>query len=288
MIIDAHHHLLDPERMSYPWLTEKLGAVRRRFWVVELEAELARHAVAASIAVQARTELSESYELLRAADEHEVVAGVVGWVDVTAPDVSRVLADLEHPSLVGVRHPVHDEPDPAWLTRADVQRGLRAVAGAGLVFDLLIRPRELDAALLVVRAHPELRFVLDHLAKPRVDGRLDTRWQAGLAALSDIPNVWCKLSGLVTEAHGQRWRAGQLADYMKRAIGWFGAERCMFGSDWPVCLLAASYSEVVDVVELALADRTPAERSSVLAGTALAAYRLPEPPGGALATDCSR
>src|SRR5262249_32654650 len=152
--------------------------------------------------------------------------------------------------LVGIRHQVHDEPDPDWLLRDDVQHGIEAVGEAGLVYDLLVRTRELPAALETVRRHPDISFVIDHAAKPRIAAiPWDSDWDKGLAPFSDQANVACKLSGLVTEADWKSWRPEQLEPYVRRVVGWFGSDRCMFGSDWPVCLLAATYDQVFDAMQ---------------------------------------
>jgi L-fuconolactonase len=161
-----------------------------------------------------------------------------------------VLAELATSGLlVGVRHQVHDEPDPDWLVRDDVQRGLRAVEEAGLAYDLLVRPRELPAALRVARAFPGLRLVIDHIGKPPIaSGELEP-WARSMAPFADCGHVFCKISGLVTEADWQRWTAADLAPYLGRVHEWFGERRLLFGSDWPVCLLAASYEDVVRAYE---------------------------------------
>ena len=188
----------------------------------------------------------------------DVIAGVVGWVDLTARDVGSVLAELgENPHLVGIRHQAHDEPDPAWLLRDDVLRGLAAVRDAGLAYDLLVRPRELPAALEVARRLPGLRLVIDHAAKPPVaSGKLEP-WRTLMAPLAGLEQVSCKVSGLVTEADRERWTPDDLVPYVTYLVEWFGEGRLLFGSDWPVCLLAATYDEVVAACEHALGDLAP-------------------------------
>jgi L-fuconolactonase len=174
----------------------------------------------------------------------------VGWVDLTSPSVDETIASLVGDLLVGIRHQVQDEPDPDWLLRDDVQRGIAEVGEAGLVYDLLVRARELPAALETVRRHRDMSFVIDHAAKPRIAGvSWDKDWETGLAPFSDEANVACKLSGLVTEADWKSWTPEQLEPYVKRVLDWFGPERCMFGSDWPVCLLAATYDQVLDAMQ---------------------------------------
>ena len=274
MIIDAHHHFWDPATADYPWLTDELAPIRRRFGPEDLVPLLLRRGIDGSIVVQARSSLDETRDLLATAAEVSWLVGVVGWVDLTDPAIDDVLARLRGGRLVGIRHQVHDEPDPEWLLRADVDRGIEALERAGLAYDLLVRARELPAALELARRHPGVRFVVDHLAKPPVRGG-DTRdWAEGLAALAALPNVSCKLSGLVTEADWKGWSAAELLPYFERALEWFGPERSLYGSDWPVCLLAAGYDEVVDLLLAAL---EKSERAAVMGGTARRVYRLDEP-----------
>lgn len=249
MIVDSHQHFWDPALAHYPWMTDSL---RRPYGPEDLEPLLSENGVDGTIAVQARHSLDESRELLAIAEETPFVLGVVGWLDLTG-DVAGQLAELQAP-LVGVRHQVHDEPDPAWLLRDDVQRGLGKLGAAGIAFDLLVRSRELPSAIETVRRHPEVRFVVDHVAKRPPD---DAAWSEGMATLAAFSNVTCKLSGLFTE-HDP-------AGTVQLALGWFGPERCMFGSDWPVSTLATSYGET-----LALVGDDP----DVLAGTAIRTYGL--------------
>jgi len=240
-------------------MTDEVAAIRRRFGPEDLEPLLRRHGVDATIVVQARSSLDETRELLATAEATPFIRGVVGWVDLTR-DVPRQLGELEGP-LVGVRHQVQDEPDRRWLLRDDVQRGLAAVGEAGLVYDLLVRTRELQAAIETARRQPQTSFVLDHAGKAPPSPGERQSWAERVAALADLPNVTCKLSGLVTEA--------EPAATAESALAWFGADRCMFGSDWPVCLLAAEYGEVLTLVTEALRDD---ERAAVLGETALRIY----------------
>jgi L-fucono-1,5-lactonase len=254
MIVDAHQHFWDPARARYPWMTD--DRLRRRFGPEDLEPLLHRHAVDATVVVQARQELNETRELLAIAAAKPWVLGVVGWVDLTG-DVPRQLEEFHGRPLVGIRHVVEDEPDPKWLLREDVQRGLSGIAESRLVYDLLVRTPQLPAAVATVRRHPELRFVLDHVAKAPPDPTERAAWERGVGALAELPNVVCKLSGLLTEADP----VGTAA----RALRWFGAERCMWGSDWPVCTLAGDYGDGLALV--------PAD-DRVRGGTAVAAYGL--------------
>jgi L-fuconolactonase len=275
MILDAHHHFWDPLLADYPWMTDDVAAIRRRFGPNDLEPLLREQGVDGTVLVQARASLDETRLLLETAAATPFVLGVVGWIDLTDSDAAGVLAELRSGQLVGIRHQVHDEPDPAWLLRSDVQRGIAAVGAADLAYDLLVRSVELPAAYETARRHPGVRFVVDHLAKPPLRGGDTGSWAEGLGALAGLPNVTCKLSGLVTEADSSTWRNGGLVEYHRRAIEWFGPERCMFGSDWPVCLLAAEYGDVFSLLLRALDDLDAAERAEVLGGTAARIYRLP-------------
>jgi L-fuconolactonase len=253
-------------------MTDEVAPLRRRFAPDDLEPALRANGVAGTVVVQARSSLEETTALLATAEQAPFVLGVVGWIDLTAPDAAETLAGFDG-RLVGIRHQVHDEPDPGWLLRDDVQRGLVAVGAAGLAYDLLVRTRELPAALETARRQQELRLVLDHVAKPPLaSGELD-EWAAGVEALSRLPNVTCKLSGLVTEAAAD-WRADELVSCLRRALDWFGADRCLFGSDWPVCLLAADYEQVLGLVTAALEGASESERAAVLGGTAIETYGL--------------
>ena len=277
-IVDAHHHFWDPTRASYPWLTDELAAIRRPFGPVDLRPLLAATGVRCAILVQTRSSVDETREFLALAARHEFIAGVVGWVDLTAGDVGERIAELRRGAgghkLVGIRHQVHDEPDERWLFRADVRRGIRAVGDAGLTFDLLVRTRELPAGLALARDFAEIRFAVDHLAKPPIREGAIAEWAARLEPLASLPNVFGKLSGLVTEADWKAWRVDQLVPYVERALDWFGPSRLMFGSDWPVCLLAASYADVLAAYRASLGTIAPADEERIFGANALACYRL--------------
>ena len=257
--IDAHQHFWPrPTGDRYPWMTDAQAALRRPFGPEDLRPLLQAREIDWTVLVQTRSSLDETRDFLAIADRTDFVAGVVGWVDLTAPNVDRVLADLKAAPtgqwLVGVRHQVHDEADRAWLLRSDVQRGLRAVQAAGLAYDLLVRPRELPAALQVARAFPGLRLVIDHIAKPEIAGGRLEPWAADMAPFAELPHVFCNLSGMVTEADWQRWKPADLRPYLERVVGWFGEDRLLFGSDWPVCTLAATYEQVHDALAEVLTD----------------------------------
>ncbi|HSO50712.1 MAG TPA: amidohydrolase family protein [Acidimicrobiia bacterium] len=275
-VIDAHHHFWDPRTVDYPWMTGAYEPLRKKYGPSDLAPLLDAVGVTATIVVQARQELDETHSLLEMADATPWVAGVVGWVDVTKADVAETIARIregEHGNrLVGIRHLVHDEPDPEWLLRDDVLRGLRALAEAGLVYDLLVRTRELPAATEVARRLPGLRFALDHLAKPPISTRQIEPWASAIGEIARLPNVTCKVSGLVTEADWSSWRSDDLTPYIAKALELFGSDRLMWGSDWPVCILAATYSEVFETAVEILTDLVGDELEAILGGCAASTY----------------
>ena len=258
---------------------EELAAIRRPFGARELSPLINENGVDHTVLIQTVSSLDETQEFLATAARTDFIAGVVGWVDLTNPSVGQTLSLLKSGSggkfLVGIRHQVHDEVDERWLLRDDVLRGIRAVGDAGLVYDLLVRTRELPAALALARRFADLRFVIDHMAKPGIKtGPRDLEWEQAMSPFSELPNVTCKLSGLVTEASWSTWTQEELASYVRRAVGWFGPERCMFGSDWPVCLLAASYEQVVQAARYSLRELKGAEMEGVLGANAIRVYGL--------------
>jgi L-fuconolactonase len=278
-VVDAHHHFWDPTRRDYPWMGDDLTAIRKPFGPEELQPILVANGVDRTVLVQTIASVDETREFLATAAATDFIAGVVGWVDLTDPSMSETLALMRHGPggnhLVGIRHQVHDEPDPNWLLREDVIRGIGAVGDADLVFDLLVRTRELPAACAIAHRFPDVRFVIDHAAKPRIAaGARDTDWERAMAPLAECPNVSCKLSGLVTEASWTSWTPDDIAPYVRRVLDWFGPEHCMFGSDWPVCLLAASYAEVLTTAKNVLGELTDSELEGVVGGNATGVYRL--------------
>ncbi|MFE0629180.1 amidohydrolase family protein [Streptomyces sp. NPDC058864] len=278
-IVDAHHHLWDLSVRDQDWITgERLAPLRRDFSLADLEPEAKAAGVTATVLVQTVTVAEETPEFLALAAGSDLVAGVVGWTDLTDPAVADRLAALrELPGgerLVGIRHQVQGEPDPQWLLRPDVLRGLRAVADAGLVYDLVVLPHQLPAATRAAGLVPGLVFVLDHLGKPPIAGGALHPWSEDVRALAARPNTACKLSGMVTEADWDTWTAADLAPYAATVLDAFGPDRLMFGSDWPVCRLAASYAEVVDTARTLTGGLADAERREVFSGTARRVYGL--------------
>lgn len=282
MIVDAHHHLWDPVARRHAWLDD-LPQIRGPFTLAGYQAAAAAEGVTASVLVQVLHSAGETAEFLavaagRAEGKPPLIAGVVGWADLTRADLGDELARLRGlpggDRLVGLRHLAQDEPDPDWLERPGVKRGLRAVGAAGLAFDLLVRPAQLPAALRTAAELADVRFVLDHGGKPEIAAARIEPWAGLVGALAGLPNVACKLSGLVTEA-GAGWRAADFLPYVDRLLDSFGPGRLMFGSDWPVCLLAASYHEVVALARDTLGGRlSPGERDDVFGANAAGVYGL--------------
>ena len=285
IVVDAHHHVWDPARGHFPWMAgEAMAPLRRVFAPADLAPLLRDCRVDRSVLVQTQSSLAETRDFLALAAATPFIAGVVGWVDLTDPDIDAVLAALKQGPggghLVGIRHQVHDEPDPEWLLRADVRRGLAAVARADLVYDLLLKPREIPAALATVRDLPQLRFVVDHIAKPMIRRAVFASWAEAMRGFADHrDHVWCKLSGMVTEADWHGWTARDLRPYVDEALAIFGIARCIFGSDWPVCILAASYAETKAALDECLSGLDPAARARIFGANAIDLYRLAATPG---------
>ncbi|GAA2570636.1 amidohydrolase family protein [Streptomyces roseoviolaceus] len=275
-VIDAHHHVWDLSVRDQDWITgPELAPLSRDFTMKDLESEARAAGVDRTVLVQTVTVPEETPEFLALADEHDLIAGVVGWTDLTRPDVAEELARLrELPGgrhLKGIRHQVQGEPDPEWLLRPDVLRGLAAVADAGLVYDLVVLPRQLPACTRAAADLPGLTFVLDHLGKPPIaSGALDP-WASHLRALAALPNTVGKLSGLVTEADLASWTVEDLRPYADAALEAFGPERLMYGSDWPVSTLAATYGEILDITRRLI---DPHDHTQILATTATRVYGL--------------
>ena len=275
-IIDAHHHLWTRARHPQPWIDPVgMAAIDADFEPADLAAVTGPAGVGGTVVVQSVHSAAETADLLGTAARHELIMGVVGWVDLAAPDVAGRLERLRAlpggGKLVGIRHLVQNEPDPAFLDRPDVHRGIAAVAAAGLVFDLVIRHHQLPATIDLVASLPQASFVLDHLGKPPLASRDLDGWAGHLRTLARLPNVTAKLSGLVTEADWSSWRPADLAPAVALAQDAFGPDRLMFGSDWPVCLLATGYQRWIEVLGELLAGGD--ER--IWNRTARRVYRLP-------------
>jgi L-fuconolactonase len=277
-IIDAHHHVWDLSVRDQDWITgDDMAAIRRSFSMDDLRESAHLADVSATVIVQTVTVPAETPELLSVAAADPLAAAVVGWADLTSPAIADDLAHLTDGAggnyLAGIRHQVQSEPDPNWLRRPDVIRGLRAVAAAGLSYDLVVRPHQLPAAVFAAALVPELTFVLDHGGKPAIASGNLTSWTAAIGELAAQPNTTCKLSGLVTEA-APGAKPSEFAPAADVILGAFGPDRVMFGSDWPVCLLVSDYASVVALARSLVAGLSGAERTAVFAGTAARVYRV--------------
>jgi L-fuconolactonase len=278
MKIDSHQHFWNYSAAEYPWIGQGMERLARDYSPSDLAPNLAAAGLDGSVAVQARQSLEETRWLLELADVHPLIKGVVGWVDLRSDRVADQLAMFaDHPKLVGVRHVVQDEPDPRFVLGEAFMRGLRHLAPRKLTYDLLLYPNQLPASFELAGLMPDQPFVLDHLAKPQIRNGLPTAmepWRSGIRSLAKHPNVMCKLSGLVTEAAWNGWQRSAFTPYLEVALDAFGPSRCMYGSDWPVCLLAAEYADVVGIVADVLARLSTTEQEAILGGTAMTFYGL--------------
>ena len=275
MLTDSHQHFWQVGRFDYPWMTSELGVLYRDYLPDELAPILSRNGVSKTVLVQASNSVAESHWLLNLANENSFIAGVVGWVDLMSPIVDAQLDELSaHSKFKGVRHLVESEPDDDWLIQPSVLSGLRQLSRYRLSYDLLVHTRHLKYVLQVVESVPELAFVIDHLAKPPIAKNEMKEWSQALKPLASYPNVHCKLSGLVTEANWTSWKSDDLRPFVEYALELFGTERLMFGSDYPVCLLAASYDRVLDAFQEILEPLSDADREKIFSNNAAKFYRL--------------
>ena len=281
-IIDSHHHFWDPASGGdYGWLSGPFEPLNRTFEPADLRPSLEKNGIAGTVLVQTWNDLGETWDFIKTAEATDFVAGVVGWVDLTDSNLLETLAALQGSQygkwLVGVRHLIQTESDPNWLLREDVRQGLKAVEAAGLVYDLVPNLPQLPSCIKTVEAFPNMRFVLDHISKPEIRNQGFDEWAVLIRKFrNQRGHVWCKLSGMVTEANWQSWTAEDLKPYVHEVLDVFGTDRCMFGTDWPVCLVAASYERVVDALQECIKDLSEAERRKIFGLNAIEAYRLPE------------
>jgi L-fuconolactonase len=276
MMIDSHHHLWKYSAAEYDWISPQMQALRRDFLPEDLERVMHHFGIEGTVAVQARQTLEETSWLLQLADGHPLIRGIVGWVPLT--DGAGVKKHLEkfaaNPKLRGVRHVVQDEPDARFLLRRDFNEGVRELRAFELRYDILIFERHLPAAIEFVDRHPNQIFILDHIAKPRIKEKVLSPWDRNMRELAKRRNVYCKLSGMVTEADPARWTAESLQPYIDVALGAFGPARLMYGSDWPVMLLASEYARWFGTVQNAIAKLSKSEQARIMGGTAAEAYGL--------------
>ena len=275
MKIDAHQHFWKYSSREYGWIDEPMKAIRCNFLPADLAAVLSQAGIDRSIAVQARQTIEETRWLLSLARDNPRIAAVVGWVPLASSTIGEVLDEFaDCRELRGVRHVVQGEPDPAFLEGAAFNHGVRTAGERGLVYDVLIFARQLPAAIKFVGLHPNQTFVLDHIAKPVVQGPPDATWRSAIHELAKRERVYCKFSGVVTEVPGWKWTPELIAPYFDVVLEAFGPQRLMFGSDWPVCLVASDYVKWVRMVEACAAKLSADERARLFGGTAAEAYGL--------------
>ncbi len=275
--IDAHQHFWHYDAVEYGWIDDSMAVLQRDFLPHDLKPLLDESGFDGCVAVQARQTIEETRWLLELARRNDFIRGVVGWVDLRSPDLAEQLGELtRNPKLVAVRHIVQAEPDDEFMLRPDFRRGIAQLAEFGLVYDLLVYPRQLRAAARLVRQFPWQRFVLDHIAKPLIAQAAIEPWSTDIRALAQLPNVWCKVSGMVTEARWNRWRPQDFHPYLDVVFDAFGHQRIMIGSDWPVCTVAADYGSTMRIVTDYIAQLSAAQQDAILGGNCAGVYRLPE------------
>ena len=275
MRLDAHQHFWKYNPVHYVWMTDQMPVLRRDYLPDELKPLLPASGFDGSIAVQARQMVEETEWLLELSDAHDFIKGVVGWVDLQSPKLGMQLEKFSpHSKLVGVRHVVHDEPDDNFMLQPEFRRGIAQLREFGLTYDLLLFPKHLPVAVKLVEAFPEQPFVLDHMAKPAIREELISPWREDLCRLAEFPNVFCKLSGMVTEAKWKQWRLKDFHRYLDIVVEAFGPERLMIGSDWPVCTLSGDYAATMKIVADYL-QKFPTEiREGILGGNCARFYAL--------------
>ncbi len=262
--IDAHQHFWRYHPVRDAWITDDMAVIQRDFLPSDLKPVLDTNNVSGCVAVQADQSEAETLFLLELADQNPFIEGVVGWVDLQAADVVERLAYFSHyPKLKGVRHIVQGEDDRRFLLRPAFLSGIEALATHGYTYDILVKPHQLDATLEFINCFPDQPFVIDHLAKPYIKAGLRQPWATQLEAIASHDHVYCKLSGMVTEADWNGWEPSDFRYYTQHILEVFGPRRVMFGSDWPVCMVAAAYREVVGLVEQAIAHLTPDEQGLI-------------------------
>lgn len=275
MKIDAHQHFWQYSAEEYNWIGPQMAILQKDHLPADLAPLLDGTGLDGTVAVQARQSLEETEWLLALSDRYPIIRGVVGWVDLCGPCVQMQLERFStHDKFCGVRHVVQDEPDDQFMLREDFSRGLAALRAYDLTYDILIFPRHLPVACQVVAQYPDQPFVLDHIAKPFIGDRVIDPWAEGIQRLAAFPNVYCKASGLVTEADWQRWQPVDLRPYLDTVFEAFGPKRIMFGSDWPVCTVAGTYAEVAHVIYDYVEHLSEHEQAAVWGETACGFYGL--------------
>ena len=275
--IDAHHHLWSYQPAEYAWISPEMSALARDFLPEHLRPELQKARIDGTVVVQARQSLQETEWLLSLANNSSFLRGVVGWAPICSETFPSDLEMLcQHRKLKGLRHVIQDEPDDQFILRDDFNRGISALSTSGLVYDILLFARQLPAAIQCVDRHPNQVFVLDHIAKPSIKQAILDPWRSHIRQLAERNNVYCKLSGMVTEADWSQWRKEDLQPYLDTVLEAFGPNRLMAGSDWPVCLLAATYAHWFETLREMLHPLSISEKENIFGGVASRVYRLRE------------
>ena len=275
MRVDSHQHFWRYDPVRDGWITDEMAVLKRDFLPSDLFPKLRSSGIDACVAVQANQSENETQFLLDLAENHAEIAGVVGWINLLDEGVADRLAYFsQFTKLRGFRHVVQAEPDDRFLMRKDFLRGIGMLAGFGFTYDILIYERHLPVANEFVQQFPEQKFVIDHIAKPQIKDRSLDAWARGIRAIARYPNVWCKISGLVTEADWKRWTANDICPYLDIVFEAFGVDRLMYGSDWPVCLLAASYGRVKSIVEDYTQPLPAADKEKIFGENAIQFYGL--------------
>jgi L-fucono-1,5-lactonase len=277
MKIDSHQHFWRYNPTRDAWITDAMSVLKRDFLQEDLALEYKANGIDASVAVQADQSEKETMFLLEMAENNPQIAGVVGWADLMSPQIDERLQFFSrYEKFRGVRHIAQAEPDDRFLVQPDFVRGVSRLQQFGLTYDILIYPKQLPAAIELVSKFPDQRFVIDHLAKPEVKSVSSAFWAAHILRIAESPNAYCKLSGLVTEADWHNWKPEHFKPYLDVVFDAFGPDRLMFGSDWPVCLLAASYAQVKQIIENYLEGHTPKQKGNIFGGNAIRFYNLKE------------
>ena len=273
--IDAHHHLWRYTPQEYGWIDEEMAVLRRDFLPKDLIEAMVTAGIDGTVAVQARQTLEETRWLLDMADDCEAIRGVVGWAPIAGEEFPGCMEEFDgREKLKGLRHVIQGEKDEHYILREDFNSGIRTLEGSGLVYEILIYERHLVDTIYFVDEHPDQPFVLDHMAKPLIAGGVLEPWASRMMELGERENVWCKLSGMVTEANWKAWTPETLKPYLDVAVEAFGPERLMAGSDWPVCLVASGYAHWFEMLRTYFAGFSEAERAAVFGGTAVEVYGL--------------
>ncbi len=275
MKVDAHQHFWQYNTADYGWIGDSMQVLKRDYLPADLMSELKKVGFDGCIAVQARQTLDETEWLLKLASENTFIQGVVGWVDLCSENIEAQLQNFsKHPKLVGVRHVVHDEPDDNFMARQSFRNGISLLEKYNLTYDLLLFPKHLPLATELVKAFPRQKFVLDHIAKPDIKQQLKEPWASNIKQLAQLPNVYCKLSGMVTEADWNGWKKDDFTFYLDTVLDSFGANRVMIGSDWPVCRVAGNYPDVLSIVIDYIEKRHKEDLSKVLGANCLDFYNV--------------